>query len=150
MAVGPFNQTGNTNFHSRPGEIKVPRGVYDYRVPSLWFDSSYIPEDIYGNKYLDPGLVVAQAVVATDATYGDTYAYVPYNSGASYGIGSDTAVGVLDVRLNATIGAEAVTPIYHGQLQERNCYVLGSTKGTIPAGVKSALPDIDWVGGVSY
>jgi len=148
MGVGPFNQTGNTNLHKRPGEIKVPRGLYDYRVPALWFDSSYIPTDANGNKYLDPGLVVAVAIVATDATYGNTYAYVPYNAAASYGTGSNIAKGVLDVRLNATLGAEAVTPIYHGQLQQRNCYVLGVAKGTISATVKSQLPDIDWVGGI--
>lgn len=139
----PFNQNTYKLTHLKPGEIKMLRSLYDYRG-SLFFDESYFPVDAQGNRYIDPGLIVAKAVTATDATYGDTYMFVPYESGGSYGVGSDTAYGVLDVRLNATLQAEAVSVIYHGQLQERNCYILGGTKGVITNAVKTALPDIDW------
>ena len=130
--------------HTVPGEIKMGRGLYDYRG-SNFFDESYFPEDSVGNKYVDPGLIVALAAVADDATYGATYRFVPYTSGGTYGVESDTPYGVLDIRLNATLQGEAIAVLYHGQLQERNCYVLGGTVGDVPDAVKTALPDIDWV-----
>lgn len=143
----PLNRDSFKLVHLRPGEIKMPRGLYDYRY-SHKFDETYWPEDAQGNKYINPGLICALAVVATDATYGDTYRVVPYEVGGTYGVGSDTPAGVLDIRLNATLDAERVSLIYHGQLQERNCYVLGAggvTKGNLSAAIKTALPDIDWV-----
>jgi len=129
--------------HNRPGEIKMPRSLYDYRGAHK-FDETYWPEDSDGNKYIDPGLICAKAMVATDATYGGTYRIVPYESGGTYGVGSDTAWGVLDIRLNATMDAERVSLIYHGQLQERNCYI-GPEEDDVTDAVKTALPDIDWV-----
>lgn len=125
-------------------QIKMPRSLYDYRG-SLWFDESYVPVDAFGEKTVDVGLVVAKSVVAIDATYGATYKFVPYEPGGTYGVGSDTPYGVLDVRLNVGLTQEAISVIYHGQLQERNCYVLGGTLGSISAAIKTALPDIDWV-----
>lgn len=144
MALGPFNQKDYKLVHTVPGEIKMPRSLYDYRGP-LWFDASYVAKDAEGNKYIDPGLICAKAKIAVDATYGDTWAIVPYSSSGSYGTGSDTPYGVLDVRLNATLGAEAVAVLYHGQLQQRNCYVYGQAKGVISNTIKTGLPDIDWV-----
>lgn len=125
-------------------QIKMPRGDYNWRG-SLFFDESYFPADANGEKIADVGLIVARAVVAVDATYGASYKFVPYTSGGTYGVGSDTPYGVLDVRLNVGQTPEAISVLYHGQLQQRNCYVLGSAKGTIPNAVKTALPDIDWV-----
>lgn len=142
--MGPFNQNDYELVHSIPGPVKVGRGLYDYRG-SLWFDPSMIQIDANGNKYVDPGLIIAKAVVATDETYGDTYAFVPYDPDGEYGTGSDTPYGILDIRLNATLGSEAVAALYHGQVLQRNCYVLGDAKGVISDTVKTALPDIDWV-----
>lgn len=140
----PFNQDDFSMVHSIPGDIKMPRSLYDYRG-SYWFEETYFPVDAQGNRYIDPGLVIAAAVVSTDVTYGDVVKAVPYEPGASYGTGSDTPIGLLDIRLNATLQAEAVAALYHGQVRQRNCYVLGVAKGTISATVKAALPDIDWV-----
>lgn len=125
-------------------QIKMPRSLYDYRG-SNWFDESYFPEDEFGDKIVDVGLIVALAAVADDATYGATYKFVPYEPGGTYGVNSDEPYGVLDVRLNVGEMQEAISVLYHGQLQQRNCYVLGVAKGTISNTVKDALPDIDWV-----
>jgi hypothetical protein len=101
-------------------------------------DSSYIAADgTTALKYVYPGLVVA-----VDSTTGK---YVPYSSGASYGTGSDTAVGVMDEFLDVTQGDEAITPIWHGKLIEVYCYVYGMAAGTISAGIKTSLDDIEWV-----
>lgn len=127
----------------------MPRSQYDYRG-SLFFDESYFPNDVIegqvtSEKTVELGLIVAKAMVGVDATYGATYKFVPYTPGGTYGVGSDTPYGVLDVRLNVGLTQEAISVIYHGQLQQRNCYVLGETKGVISNTVKTALPDIDWV-----
>jgi hypothetical protein len=140
----PFNQNDHSFFNAVPGEIKMPHGLYDYHG-SYWFEETYFPVDARGNRYIDPGLVVAVAVMSTDVTYGDVVRAVPYNADGSYGTGSDTAVGLLDIRLNATLQAEGVGLLYHGQVRQRNCYVLGQTKGVISAAVKTALSDVDWV-----
>lgn len=140
--------TGRNPKTSLP-QIKMPRSLYDYRG-NLWFDETYFPNDVVDGKVTsektaDVGLIVARAVVGVDATYGATYKFVPYTPGGTYGVGSDTPYGVLDVRLNVGLTQEAISVIYHGQLQQRNCYVLGVAKGTISNTVKAALPDIDWV-----
>lgn len=140
-----FNQSsfGGYNKQSAIVSIKVGRGLYDYR-PSLWFHEEYYPLDANDNRYVDPGLVVAKALV-TDGDTGATYKYVPYEPGGSYGTGSDTPIGILDIRLNATLEAEAIAPLYHGQLLEDKIYVLGQTWADVSSDVKTALPDIDWV-----
>ena len=139
----PITQDNYTTVVNVSPQIKLGRGLFDYRG-SGFFDESYIAADTNGNKYVDPGMIIAWAAVADDATYGATYKFVPYESGGSYGVNSDVAYGILDVRLNATLDGEAVSALYHGQLQERNIYVYGGTVGTVPAAVKTALPDIDW------
>jgi len=140
------SSTGGTTFQtfSAKRQIKMPRSLYDYRG-SNFFDPTYIAADANGNKYVWEGLIVALAAVADDATYGATYKFVPYESGGSYGVNSDVPYGILDIRLNATLDGEAIAVIYHGQLQEQNIYVYGGALGTVPAAVKTALPDIDWV-----
>jgi hypothetical protein len=125
-------------------EILMPRSLRDYRG-NLWFDASYIPEvDAYGNKIVEPGLIVAKALVETDATYGDLYKFVPYNAAAAYGPGSDTAYGILAERLYGNVDPGAIAVLYHAQVREAQCYILGGTKGVITNAVKTALPDIDW------
>jgi hypothetical protein len=120
-------------------EIKVPGSFYDRRK-SNWLDATYFVDDASGQKYVRPGLVVAQRT--------DTYKWVPYNVSASYGPGSDgtnSKLGVLDTFEIVTLGDEAIAPLYHGKLIESHCYIFGSTLGTITAAVKTALPDIEWV-----
>ncbi len=116
--------------------LKVPGSLYD-RKQSNWFDRTYIPDDTAGQRYVRPGMVVA---VDTD-----TNKYVPYNSGASYGTGSDTAVGVLDTFEILTLGDTATEPVYHGKIIEAHAYVFGTALGTISAGVKTDIPYIEWV-----
>lgn len=140
----PYNQNDFSNTWGGRKEINMVRQLSDYRG-SYWFAETYFPVDANGNRYITEGLIVAVAKVATNATYGDTFMAVPWNAAASYGAGSDHAVGILDVRLNATMQAEAVSLKYHGQLQKRNIYYLGGQRGDIPAAVKTQLPDIDWV-----
>ncbi len=130
--------------NARQDNIKAPGSIdlFDYMY-SHFLDASYIPEDSNGYKIVDPGMILARALVDTDATYGDVYRLVPYNESASYGTGSDTAVGVLDIRVDVTHCDEMVAVIYHGKLIEDKCYVLGES--TIPTAAKTDLPDIYWV-----
>ena len=120
-------------------EIKVPGGLFD-RTNSNWLEDSYFVADSRtAQKYVRPGLIVA---VDTD-----TNKYVPYNVSASYGTGSDTAVGILDTFEILTLGEVAVAPLYHGKVIEAHCYIFGGALGTITAAVKSDLPDIHWAKG---
>lgn len=130
--------------NSRLKNIKAPGSadLFDY-LYAHHLDATYIPEDSDGYKIVEAGLVLAKALVDTDATYGDHYKLVPYNESASYGTGSDTAVGVLDVQVDVTHCDEMVSVIYHGKLIEANCRVLG--EDSIPAAAKTDLPDIYWV-----
>jgi hypothetical protein len=110
------------------------------RLKSGLFDSAFWSLIVNDEKYVEPGLVLAQDTSSKK--------YVPYSAGASYGTGSDTAVGVLDQVVPLTLLTEATDaacePIYHGELVEAFCFVLGSALGTVPAGVKTDLPDIEW------
>lgn len=98
---------------------------------------STVPLDSNCQRYMYPGMIVAQN---SAGTY-----YVPYNAGAAYGAGSDTAVGVLREFWNCTLGDPIIEPIHHGKLIEAHCFVLGGAVGTVPAGVKTSLADIQWV-----
>lgn len=117
-------------------EVRVPGSFYE-RETSNWFDRTYIPDDSQGERYVRPGMVIA---IDTD-----TNKFVPYNASASYGTGSDTAVGVLDTFEIVTLGDSAIAPIYHGKVIESHAYVFGGTLGTISATIKTQLPDIKWV-----
>jgi len=101
------------------------------------FDSSYIAADTYQNKYLYPGMILAK-----DSS---TNKYVPYNAAASYGTGSNTAVGVLVDFWDMTYGDKIVAPVWHAAVREDYCFVYGGALGTVPAAVKTALDDIEWV-----
>lgn len=119
--------------------IRAVASLFDYRQ-SNWLDSSYFVAGANGQKEVYPGLVVAKNTVS--------YKWVPYNSGAAYGPGSDgtdSVLGVLDTFEDVTLGDQAVAPLYHGKVIQRHCYIFGSTLGNITAGVKNALPDIEWV-----
>jgi len=122
---------------SRRSILEVKQGHLFDRLISNFFDSTYAGEDSTGQKYVYPGLVVARDT--------DTNKFVPYSSGASYGTGSNTAVGVLDEFLDVTMGDEAITPVYLGKLIEAHVYVYGVAVGTVSGAVKTALARIEWV-----
>ena len=133
----PYNSYNYTFSHAPIRQIKMV-GTHFERKLSNWLDSSYIPVNTEtGEKLARPGMILA-----IDS---DTNKYVPYNSGASYGTGSDTAVAVLDTLEDVTLGDVGIAPIYSGQLIESFCYILGGEEGTVSAGVKTALDEIEWV-----
>lgn len=101
------------------------------------FDSQYILADAQGQKYVYPGLIVAQDT--------STYKYVPYNASAAYGTGSDTAIGILDELLELGAGDQACTPVVHGEFIEANCRVFGLARGVISGTIKTQLVGIFWV-----
>jgi len=103
---------------------------------SRMFDSTYLAIDADYMYVLDEGVVVA-----VDST---TNKYVPYSLGASYGTGSDTAVGVTTTHYDMTFGATAIAPTVHAVLLEDYCTIFGGAKGTISAAVKTALNNIMW------
>ncbi len=107
------------------------------REASLWLDSTYFVVGANGQKELYPGLILAKDTVNDK--------YVPYNVSASYGVGSDTAVGILDTFVDVTWGDQAVAPVFHGKAIERHCYVHALAIGTIAADIKTDLADIKWV-----
>lgn len=105
---------------------------------SRLFDSSYLVANSYGEKWLYGGMIVA---VDTD-----TAKYVPWHASASYGTGSDTAVGVtIEPMMELTYGDIGIAPVWHAKVREQYCFVYGGALGTIPAAVKTALDDILWV-----
>jgi hypothetical protein len=107
---------------------------YESRVLQVY---STVPLDDNCQRFMYPGMIIAEN---SAGTY-----YVPYNASAAYGTGSDTAVGVLREFWNCTLGDPIVDVIVHGKLLEKHCFVLGGAVGTVPAGVKTDLPDIKWV-----
>ncbi len=107
------------------------------RTKDNWLDKNYFTEDTNGQKYVRPGLVVARHTT--------TKKYVPYNASALYGAGSDTAVGILDTFEDATLDDPAIAPVMHGKAIEAHCYQWGGALGTVAAGVKTNLAQIEWV-----
>lgn len=97
----------------------------------------YIMKDADGNRYLYPGLIIAED---TAGTY-----YLVFSDSTSYGTNSDVAVGVLREFHNATLGDPIIDPIVHGKLIEAHCYEYEGTFGTISAGVKTELTLVEWV-----
>lgn len=121
-------------------EVQVVFAEPDHKLTykSLLLERSYFGAGADGTVRVSPGLILAQ-----NST---TKKYTPYSATVSYGPGSDTAVGILPVITDATYDDPAVTAVAHGKAIEANCYVYGATsKGSIPAAVKSALDDIIWV-----
>jgi len=108
------------------------------KLIGLEFAAAYWPEDANGIKEVRPGLIVAKNTNLNQ--------FVPYSLAASYGTGSDTAVGVFaDDFIDVTHGNYGMTPVYHGEIIEDDCYVLGGTLGTVSAAIKTSLADIHWV-----
>lgn len=104
--------------------------------PSNFLITNYFNEDQFGQKIVRAGLIVAQL---SDGRY------TPWSAANAYGHGSLTAFGVLQDPQDVTYDTAAIAPITHGQLVEAHCYVYGATtKGSIPAAVKTALDDIQW------
>jgi hypothetical protein len=124
-----------TSITHRP-DYDVLRDNHYSTLKSRMLDSSYIAADQYGIKTVYAGMIVA-----VDSS---TSKYVPYSAGASYGTGSDTAVGVLKERYNVTWTDVPVAPFWHGTAIEEFCFVYGGALGTVPSAVKTALDDIEW------
>lgn len=98
---------------------------------------SYFNEDQFGQIIVRPGMVLALNSAGK---------YTPYSATAAYGVGSDTAAGILQDPQDATYDEPAITVIVHGKLTEAHCYVYGATsRGNIPAAVKTTLALIEWV-----
>ena len=109
-------------------------GKIDERLGGKYFKHDVLPLDAYGNRYLYPGMILALS-----GSY-----YVPYNAGAAYGTGSDTAIGILNEFWDMTLYAKIVSPVTEGTFIEDYCYVEGGDLGTVPAGVKTALSHVQW------
>ena len=116
--------------------LQVVRDNHFTTGKSRFFDRSYIAENSYGEKWLYPGMIVAE---------GENEKYVPYSAGGSYGDGSNTAVGVLKTLWDVTYDEYEIEPVVHGALIEQRCFVYGGSLGTVPAAVKTALAQIQWV-----
>ena len=114
----------------------VLRDTHFSKHDSRTFDATYIAANAYQEKFIYPGLIVAVNNYSN---------YVPYSAAASYGTGSDTAVGVLHTHHDLTYGDKIVSPVWHAALRENYCYVYGGVLGTVPAAVKTVLDDIEWV-----
>lgn len=109
------------------------------RLEDRFFDRAYYQMAFpagSSNYYAQPGLVVALNSV--------TGKYVPWVADASHGAGSDTAVGILIEMLELSTWDRACTPAYHGEFVESYCYTEAGAIGSIPAAVKTDLPDIHW------
>lgn len=107
------------------------------RVKSNFIEDAYFTVNSRGQKYVRPGLILAQETT--------TKKYVPYHATAQYGVGSDTAVAVLDEFLDLTLGEEAVDPIFHGKLIEAHAYVWNGDLGTVADAIKTDLQMVKWV-----
>jgi hypothetical protein len=115
---------------------EVVRDLHVSRLASRLFDSSYLATNAYQEKYAYAGMIVA-----LDSA---TSKYVPYSVAASYGTGSDTAIGLLVEPEDMTWGDKAIAPAWHFIAVEQYCFVYGSAIGTIPAAVKTALDNSEW------
>lgn len=125
-----------TRRHRQP--LTVLRDNHFSQLTSRDFDAgTYIADDSYSEKWVYAGIIVA-----LDST---SSKYVPYSVGASYGTGSDTAVGVLHETYEMTYDDRLVAPVWHGVCIESRCFIYGGAVGTVSNAVKSALDDIEWV-----
>lgn len=104
------------------------------RKEGKFFNGSYIPANDNGDKYVYPGMILASS-----GSY-----YVPYNVSASYGTGSDTAVGILNEFWDVTLFNRMISPVTEGTFYEKYCYEFGGTFGSIRAAVKTSLSHIQW------
>lgn len=111
--------------------------VHILRAKDAPLDRTYFDKGDNKEVLVRPGLFVALNTSSKK--------YVPYNSSASYGAGSDTNPMLLDTVRNATHEDPVISPVIHGKAIEAHCYVYAGALGTVPAAVKSALPGMFWV-----
>ena len=104
--------------------------------PSRILEDAYFIADDYQQVKVKPGLIMAINSTSNK--------YVPWNSAAAYGPGSDTAVSLLDVFVDLTYGEVEVSGVTHATAVEDRCYVWGGNMGTVPAAVKTDLALIQW------
>lgn len=130
----PF-RTARTHRHI----YNVVRDLHLSQDSSKPFYSSYIALNAYQERLLYPGMIVAESYIS------GCYYYVPYSAAASYGTGSDTAIGLLWHFHDITYGDKMIAPTWHAIAREELCFVYGGALGTVPAAVKTALDDIHWV-----
>jgi hypothetical protein len=109
-------------------------------LTSNWLAKAYFPVPASADEYLQH----AGLILATSSASGFEGYFVPYSASLAYGAGSDTATGVLAQTVDLVWSDQGVAPVVHAKLVEARCYVLGGAKGTVPAGVKSALSQIVW------
>lgn len=124
-------QFDNENYH----EVLVNRS-HTQPGPSRMLEDAYFIADTYGNIRVKPGLIMALNSTSNK--------YVPWNTSAAYGPGSDTAASLLDVFVDLTYGEEPVSGVTQAHAIEAHCYVWGGDMGTVPAAVKTALKLIEW------
>lgn len=125
-----------TRRHRKP--LQVLRDNHFSQREDREFDgSSYIELNSYQERMVFAGMIVALSSVNSK--------YVPFSEGASYGTGSDTAVGILHEDYDMTYVNRIVAPVWHGILIEERCYVYGGAVGTVPSAVKTSLDDVQWV-----
>jgi hypothetical protein len=119
-------------------QVVVVEPDHVLRLPSGFLERSYFSADASGNVRVSPGLILAKNSTSLK--------YTPYSATVSYGPDSDTAVGILEVPEDATYDDPGISPVVHGKVLEASCYVYGATsKGSIPAAVKTALDDVIWI-----
>lgn len=116
------------------------------RLPSGFLNKLCFPTDANGDRVVWPGLVVSevQGGLEEGEMTGSQPYYVPYSSSAAYGTGSDTAVGVLRERIDATVTDWQITPVDVGIAYEARCYVGGGALGDISAAIKTNLSRMKW------
>lgn len=124
-----------TRTHRKPREVL--RDNHFVKRESRFFDRSYVTVNTYDERYVYAGMILALDSGSNK--------YVPYSAAASYGTGSDTAVGMLHEDYDMTYDEYMIEPVWHGTLLESVCYVYGGAMGTVPAAVKTTLMNIQWV-----
>lgn len=97
---------------------------------SLPFDSTYLPEDSYGNIYLYPGMLVAFNA--------DQTKYVPWNEAGSYGVYSAYLEGLVHLFYTHTHQEQIIAPATRAAAIVDNCQVYGGTLGEVPMAARNA------------
>lgn len=116
------------------------------RLPGGFLNKECFPQDANGDRIVYQGLILGQVdggLYASGMTASQTY-YVPYSAAATYGTGSDTAVGILAEIHDATVTDWQIAPVDRGTAYEKRCYEGGGPLGTVSDAVKTDLSDIKW------
>lgn len=136
MTQSPTSWT-STGLKAKP--ILADNTTLVNQMASRMFEKSYAQLEFpsgSGYMYTMPGLVVA--------LNSSTNKYVPWVADASHGAGSDTAVGILIEQLELTEWDRMCSPMNHGVVIEAHIYTEAGALGTVPAAIKTDLPDIFW------